>query len=184
MITDERTHPEGIGEYDGEFDLEGKSITVLLVEDSDSDAAIVLRHLSRYMPCSCRVLHAGGIEEAESFLATCKDVDVVLLDLGLPDSESPYQTYERLSSYKDTVPIIVLTNVEDPKMAISMLGVGAQDYVYKNSIVEQPRVLRHVIEFSIGRHQSLGKTKRAMERDLQEKADLLELMMGSYSAGH
>jgi len=65
-----------------------------------------------------------------------------------------------------------------------MLGIGAQDYVYKNSIIEQPDVLRHVIEFSIGRHLSLGVTRRAIESDIKEKSDLIKLMMGSYSAGN
>ncbi|HNQ92078.1 MAG TPA: hypothetical protein PKI93_04000 [Alphaproteobacteria bacterium] len=172
--------------YDKEygFDLEGKDITVLLVEDSETDAGIVLRLLSEKMPCRCHVLRARTLGEAEGFLSGCCEIDVALLDLGLPDSASPHESYERLAVFKDFVPIIVLTCLENPKLAMSMLGIGAQDYVYKNSIIEQPDVLRHVIEFSIGRHLSLGVTRRAIESDIKEKSDLIKLMMGSYSAGN
>jgi len=64
--------------YDKEygFDLEGKDITVLLVEDSETDAGIVLRLLSEKMPCRCHVLRARTLGEAEGFLSGCCEIDV------------------------------------------------------------------------------------------------------------
>lgn len=179
MVMGDKNYPAE--EYD--FALEGKEITVLLVEDSESDAGAVLRIMSEKMPCSCRVLHAATINEAEGFLSNCSDIDVVLLDLGLPDSSGPKESFDRLAVFKDAVPIVVLTSFEDPKMAISLLGGGVQDYVYKNAIIDHPETLCHTVEFAIGRHRSLGKTRKEIEKDIRAAEDLLNYMSGSYSAG-
>lgn len=163
---------------------ENVGFDLLLVEDSDTDYYVMERILKRHMPMGCEILRATTIAEAEEMLETHPQIDAVLLDLGLPDSESPHDTYSRLAAYKDRMPIVILTSLEDHTMALDMLEVGAQDYVYKNLIIRQPELLCHVVEFAIGRHESFKLSKSDMQRELDQTSELLSLMGGSYSAGH
>lgn len=163
---------------------ENLGLDLLLVEDSDTDFYVMERILKRYMPLGCQVLRASSIAEAESILAEHSEIDAVLLDLGLPDSQSPHNTYTCLSAYKERLPIVILTSIEDHSMALDMLEVGAQDYVYKNLIIRQPELLCHVVEFAIGRHESFKLSKSDMQKELELTSELLNLMGGSYSAGH
>ncbi len=159
-------------------------INVLVVEDSDIDFYLVERILAHKMPWPCNVVRADTVEQAEGILNDDHQrIDIVLLDLGLPDSTGPKDTYTQLSRFKDQCPIVILTSIEDHFMALEMLGIGAQDYVCKNLIVMQPELLVRVMEFSIGRQRSLQSIRMEMEKELAQKSELLNLMSGSYSAG-
>lgn len=160
-------------------------LCVLVVEDSESDFFTVKRLLSHHMPWTVRVLRANSLGEAEHILSSGQDrPHVVLLDLGLPDSDQPIETYHRVSKYKDQVPVVVLTSFDDHQMALDMIGVGAQDYICKNLIVMQPDLLLRTIEFAIGRHQLMSTSIHEVEKKLEQTSELLNLMSGSYSASH
>ncbi|OIN87397.1 MAG: hypothetical protein AUJ12_01260 [Alphaproteobacteria bacterium CG1_02_46_17] len=159
-------------------------VKVLIVEDSDIDFYLVERIMAHKMPWACDVIRAETIQQAEGILKDKQyQIDIVLLDLGLPDSASPQDTYQQLSRYKDQCPIVILTSIEDHLMALEMLGIGAQDYVCKNMILMQPELLVRIMEFSIGRHRSLKSSRVEMEQKLAQTSELLNLMSGSYSAG-
>lgn len=68
---------------------------------------------------------AAGIEAA-----TRDRVDLVLLDLSLPDS-SGIRTVEAMSTALPDTPIVVLTGRDDNDLAIAALEAGAQDYLIK-----------------------------------------------------
>ncbi|MDY0028848.1 MAG: response regulator [Pseudobdellovibrionaceae bacterium] len=160
-------------------------LCVLVVEDSESDFFAVKRLLSHHMPWNVRVLRAKTLAEAEHILSSGQDrPHIVLLDLGLPDSDQPIETYNRVSIYKDQVPVVVLTGFDDHQLALDMIGVGAQDYICKNLIVMQPDLLLRTIEFAMGRHQLVSSSLHEVEKKLKQTSELLNLMSGSYSAGH
>ncbi len=60
-------------------------------------------------------------------------VDVVLLDLSLPDSNG-LETLHNLVSARKDLPIVVLTGIEDITFAIEALRVGAHDYIVKSRL--------------------------------------------------
>ncbi|HOO50871.1 MAG TPA: response regulator [Alphaproteobacteria bacterium] len=160
-------------------------LNVLVVEDSESDFYSVKRLLTHHMPWAVRVMRADTLADAEAMLHSNKDsVHIVLLDLGLPDSDQPTETYSRISHFKDVLPIVVLTSFDDHQMALDMIGVGAQDYVCKNLIVLQPDLLGRTIEFAIGRHQNMSSSIHEVEKRLEQTSELLNLMSGAYSVGH
>lgn len=158
-----------------------RELNILLVEDSETDAYTVQRILGAYMPCACNIIHVTTIYEAENVLSSRNDLHVVLLDLGLPDSSGGADAYERLEVFKERVPIIVLTSVEDHNLAMSVVGIGAQDYVYKDSVSKQPENLCRTIQFAIGRHHSLKESRKNMVHALEQQEELLHLVTGSYS---
>src|ERR1035437_7110296 len=97
------------------MDKENSSLNVLLIEDSDTDAFIIqdaLSHYDKNTECQrATTLHAG-----EEILKK-GDVDLLLLDLGLPDTASPKDTYEQVKKWSDKIPIIIMTNLNDHALA-------------------------------------------------------------------
>lgn len=156
-------------------------ISILLVEDSDTDAFIVQRILGQRMEGRCNCMHAHDIHQAEKMLSEFPNINVVLLDLGLPDSQGPRATYKNFEKFKDRLPIIVLTSVEDHVTALDIIETGALDYIYKHDILNKPESLPRAIEFAISRHHSIMNHNHEILNDLHQKEDLLKLMTGSYS---
>ena len=120
-------------------------IKVLLVEDDRVDAMSVQKMLTGDKDSPFTVEHANRLTEAIELLEKTH-FDVVLLDLGLPESiglETLVQMRERVTH----VPIVVLTG-EDENLSIDALQHGAQDYLIKGHInsVALQRCLRYAIE--------------------------------------
>ena len=106
-----------------------QTLRVLLIEDSEDDAILARHDLARVKRCKFEVdwvrTLADGIERLKR-----GDIDVVLLDLSLPDSRG-FETFDRLSSAFRQVPILVLTGYDDEEAAIQTVRRGAQDYLVK-----------------------------------------------------
>lgn len=80
-------------------------------------------------------------------------VDVVLLDLSLPDSEG-MATFERTRAFAPHVPIIVLTGESDPELSVATVQGGAQDYLVRGD-VGTSEIIRSV-RYAIERHRLLS----------------------------
>lgn len=110
---------------------------ILLIEDNQADARLIqelLKELSRpeQRIAAPDVVWANCLSQGLAALAEQK-VDVVLLDLSLPDShglETLYQTQDRAGA----VPIVVLTGNDEEMLAIKAVRQGAQDYLIKNEV--------------------------------------------------
>lgn len=159
-------------------------LRILLVEDGEEDAGIFKRVLAKHFPKPMEIIRASTLKEAEKALAEEKDLSAILLDLGLPDSNDPEETYRHMSRYSEQIPIIVLTCMADHDLALNILGIGGGDYVIKNSIIEQPLSFCLTIEYAIGRHISNRQKQLEMQSALSEKDNLLQLVTGSYSVTH
>ena len=74
-------------------------------------------------------------------------LDLVLLDLFLPDSQGP-DTIVRLAEYAAHLPIVILSGFTDETIAVRALQNGAQDYIVKGEVDSQVviRSLRYAIE--------------------------------------
>ena len=114
------------------MDKENKNkIKVLLVEDDRVDTLSVQKMLTEEKDSPFTLEHASRLTEAIEHLEK-ETFDVVLLDLGLPESvgiETLVQMRERVTH----VPIVVLTG-EGETLSIDALQHGAQDYLVKGHI--------------------------------------------------
>ena len=72
------------------------------------------------------------MKDAEKHLAE-RDVDIILLDLGLPDVEG-VAAVRRVRAAAPRVPLVVLTGMDDEALAALALQEGAQDYLIKGQI--------------------------------------------------
>jgi diguanylate cyclase (GGDEF)-like protein len=102
---------------------------VLLVEDDSADAMLFETALRLRHPGEFAVTVAPDMASAEVLLR--KDsFDVISLDLGLPDAQG-LQAVARIQAEAPHIGFIVLSNSEDPELAIEAVKAGAQDYLVK-----------------------------------------------------
>ena len=118
---------------------------VLLVEDNRGDARLLYEGLEEALPEQFQMTHVRRLSEALEYLweETC---DVVLLDLGLPDSHG-LDTLVVTRAQAPGVPIVVLTGFQDEALAGEALKGGAQDYLVKGQVDSKllARSLRYAI---------------------------------------
>ena len=117
---------------------------LLLVEDDSGDALIVEDQLADALPRS-RLIHARTLAEALSVLTP--EIDCVLLDLRLPDAGG-LEAVEAVRGESRSIPLIVLTGLDDEAAGVAALGAGAQDYLVKGRIDGNglARAIRYAIE--------------------------------------
>jgi diguanylate cyclase (GGDEF)-like protein len=83
-------------------------------------------------------------------------VDVVLLDLDLPDSQG-IVTFERINSFAPSVPVIVFASGEDLGIAVRTVQGGAQDYLVRGQVGKE--LLARAVHYAIERHQMISSLK-------------------------
>lgn len=138
-----------------------ESLSVLLVEDSKTDARVIEGILEGTEEADIRVTSAGTLQEGVEHLQEDGAADLVILDLGLPDSQGldTLVTFHR--SHPD-VPIIVLTALEDQDAALQALREGAYDYLVKEDL--GPFSLVHAVRATLARREAA----QALEAQLEE----------------
>jgi signal transduction histidine kinase len=149
--------------------MKEKALQVLLVEDNAGDARLLREMFSKEKADSFQLTHFLRMSDAETHLAK-GGVDIVLLDMGLPDAHG-IETVRRAHAVAPNVPMIVLTGLEDEALAAEAMKVGAQDYLIKGQIESRalPRALRHAIE----RHRMQVETDLVRISQLQLKDEFL-----------
>jgi Flp pilus assembly CpaE family ATPase len=130
-----------------------KSLTVLLIEDSPDYAALVQQWLSSRTDITF-VLHWTDSLQAGLNRLRQGGVDVILLDLSLPDS-SGVETFNRIPQTSG-VPVILLTGDSSAQLALDLVQAGAQDYIVKGSCSSES--LAKAIQYAVVRNASRQAT--------------------------
>ncbi len=139
-------------------------ITILLIEDNPGDARIIKEMLIAGA-ARLRLEWVDRLSKGQERLAQGR-VDLVLLDLSLPDSRG-IETFTQLGAQVDQVPIVVLSGIDDEVVAIEAVREGAQDYLVKGQV--DSNLLIRAIRYAIERHR--------MQSQLQQYAGHLEQMV-------
>ncbi|HTY33158.1 MAG TPA: fused response regulator/phosphatase [Mycobacterium sp.] len=124
-------------------------MSLLLVEDDRADAVLV-EDLIADAVADIRVIWAQSMAHAERELASARP-DCVLLDLHLPDA-SGMDALDRIAKRDATVPIVVLTGLNDEYFGASAVAAGAQDYLVKGRV--EPEMLRRALLYAIERKRA------------------------------
>jgi signal transduction histidine kinase len=145
------------------------ALQVLLVEDNSGDARLLREMFSKESTDSFELTHVLRLSEALSLLAK-GGIDIVLLDMGLPDGHG-LDTVRRAHAIAPGVPLIVLTGLDDEALAAEAMKEGAQDYLIKGEIENRalPRALRHSIE----RQRMQSETDLIRTHQMQFKDEFL-----------
>jgi signal transduction histidine kinase/DNA-binding response OmpR family regulator len=124
-----------------------RDLCVLLVEDNPRDADLLEEALAG-LDEQLQLARVERIQQAAEYLGAGQPANVILLDLGLPDSTG-LETLERANGLAPQLPIIVLTGLEDEAVGIEAVRRGAQDYLVKGEI--KPRSLVRAIRHAVAR---------------------------------
>ena len=122
------------------------SINILLVEDNPGDVVIFKEHL-KYSEINYELTNSGTLKDALHQTAE-HQFDVILLDLGLPDSIS-LNSLKSIQSSNLKAPVIIMTGLDDEDTALLSMKEGAQDYLVKSSL--NPENIVRSIRYSIER---------------------------------
>ncbi len=128
--------------------LDGRPLRVLMIDDDEEEFVLAKAHLEQ--PDS-----AVDLEWAESLTAgmetlSQKKFDVVLLDLFMSDSRG-LETFTKLRAKFPNVPIVIMSGLDDEKLALEAVRGGAQDYLVKGH-GDRSRLFR-VLNYAINRHE-------------------------------
>lgn len=170
-------------------------IEILLVEDNLGDVRLIQEMLSEpgAVPYSLEI--ANSLAAALGRLRA-GGIDVLLLDLGLPDSTG-VSTFASVHGQTPTLPIIVLTGFGDQSLALKVVQQGAQDYLIKGQVDGNLiwRTIRYAMERQHGRrelvlsetrvrHLNESLERRVADRTAELAAANRELETFTYSVSH
>jgi signal transduction histidine kinase len=119
---------------------------VLLVEDHLPTARLIAENLAAMEQPAPEVHALASLQAALAALGS-DTYDVVLLDLGLPDSQG-LETLEAVRATSAQVPVVVLTGLDDPDAALGAMRKGADDFLVKRRLDTEDlaRAARYAIE--------------------------------------
>ena len=123
---------------------------LLYIEDDASFAKLLHSELLAYRSVLWDLVHVVTLDEALERI-TEETFDAILADLSLPDSAG-LATCERLCDAVPDVPLVVLSHTADLNVAVQAVNMGAQEYLYKGSLIG-PQVMRRV-RFAIERRKT------------------------------
>ncbi|MFK8182522.1 MAG: response regulator [Phormidesmis sp.] len=149
------------------------AVRVLLIEDSAADARLIQEFLRGDLLYRFQLTHVDRLKEALQRLETTP-YGVVLLDLTLPDSVG-LSSLEQLLKWVPNVPVLVLTNTNNPDLAIEAVRQGAQDYLIKCQMNSEVlvRSLRYAIERK-QQEEALREANEALEIRVRARTRELE----------
>ncbi|PKN77085.1 MAG: hypothetical protein CVU52_02005 [Deltaproteobacteria bacterium HGW-Deltaproteobacteria-10] len=156
-----------------------KPLRVLLIEDSEDDALLVIRALKKggYDPEYSRVETAAAMQKSLQE----KQWDIILCDYKLPEFSGP-QAIATLRETNIDIPLIIVSGTIGEETAVECMRLGAQDYIMKGNLLRlAPAVEREIAEAkSRAQRRRAEEEKLLMEERLQraEKMEALGLLAG------
>ncbi|MEE9201022.1 MAG: diguanylate cyclase [Candidatus Brocadiales bacterium] len=142
--------------------MDKDSTRILLVEDDPEDVCLMREMLADVSDFLFEIRHADRLEAALECLAG-GNIDVVISDLGLPDSQG-LNTFLELNAHATGVPILVLTGtIDDEEIAIEAVKRGAQDYLVKQKV--DGNLLVRSLRYAIERKRLEENIKRMAHHD-------------------
>lgn len=146
-----------------------QKVNVLLIEDSPDYAQLVHIWLAAKEDVAFSLNWTDTLAAGLSRV-THGDIDLVLLDLGLPDSEG-FQTFLRVKMQAPETPIIVLSAADNEALALQTVQAGAQDYLVKSA--SNGDALVRAAQYALVRH---SKQRDAAGQETGSGAKLIGLL--------
>ncbi|MEM7103916.1 MAG: response regulator [Bacteroidota bacterium] len=135
-------------------------INVLVIEDNPGDANLIRIYLKEGSVKN-EFFHAETLYEGIEIIET-QHIDIVLLDLKLPDS-SGFRTLMNFKARATKTPVIVLTGLDDEDVGNQAIKAGAQDYLVKGKQLDS-NILARSLRYSMQRHKTQSRLEDTAKR--------------------
>ncbi|MCP4421449.1 MAG: diguanylate cyclase [Chloroflexi bacterium] len=139
--------------------MDDKHNNILLIEDDSIQARLIKAILSKNS-CALTMEWVDTLQAGLERLAL-GGIAVVLLDLGLPDSQG-LDTFSRLYEQTSSIPIIILSGNDDEMMSMTAVQAGAQDYLIKEEV--NRALLVRTLCYAIERKKVLSMLQESQAR--------------------
>jgi len=164
-----------------------KPIQVLLIEDNEGEVRLIEEMLSDVGNIFFILNRANRLYLGLEYIKARHPLDVILLNLMLPDSQG-LDTLHRIHEIIVDIPIVILTDLDDKTVAIQAVREGAQDYLVKGHVDSGllERALRYALErkrTETDLNMSLEKLRRITDQIIMIVIRTVDLK-DPYTAGH
>ncbi|MGC3976387.1 MAG: PAS domain S-box protein [Nitrospira sp.] len=151
--------------------MNSRPIHVLLIEDNPGDIRLVRELFAQTPIRQFTFSHVGRLDEGIRSLSESL-IDVILLDLSLPDSQG-IETLIRMHAAAHGIPIVLMTGLEDEELGLHLIQAGAQDYLIKGQT--SAPLLARALRYAVGR--------KRLEEELREQTRFLQSVLNSMADG-
>ncbi len=134
-------------------------IHILLIEDNMADQFLMQEILEKTTFPIKNLIIAGTLAEGRQELNT-KKVNIVFLDLSLPDSHG-LETCKTITDNYYGMPVIVLTGLNDVHVGLEAISLGAADYIVKGTLDEFG--LERAILYALQRNKTQKQMSKTMD---------------------
>jgi PAS domain S-box-containing protein len=151
-----------------------RPLNLLIVEDSEADAELILRELRRsgFAPEWKRV------ETELDFCASLNSkIDIVLSDYAMPQFDG-LRALELLKKYEVDVPFIIVSGTIGEELAVKAMQKGAADYLLKDRLARLGQAVQHALD-----QKRIEGERNRVEADLQILTNQHELILNSAGEG-
>ena len=159
--------------------LTPQHIKLLIIEDNPGDIRLIVEYLKGDTQAKYQVKSSETLEGGLKILAN-ENVDIILTDLGLPDSKGIDTCTEILKLFPD-VPLIIMTGLDDEKLGLESIRLGVQTFLEKNNIT--PNSLAHAIKFSLERKRIIEELTKSKEENFAIVKAIPDLLFGLNNDG-
>ncbi|MGE5432824.1 MAG: PAS domain S-box protein [Syntrophomonadaceae bacterium] len=140
--------------------MESKALRIMMIEDNLGDAMLIGEMLKEAKNRRFLLQHNLQLSSAFESLSH-KNYDLVLLDLGLPDS-CGLETLKKVLAKFPAIPVVIMTGLDDEELGFEAVKLGAQDYLIKGQI--DSNLLLRTIRYSIERKRTEEIIREKEER--------------------
>ncbi|QPC98044.1 response regulator [Qipengyuania soli] len=146
----------------------------VLIVDDHSLVRDGLRSILEFRYSGAEILEAGDFAEALDMLAEAQEVDLVLLDLNIPDA-SRLSALQQLRSDFPSTPVVMVSGVYDRQTVEEALEAGAAGFIPKSMKRDQiVDALEQVLAGEIYMPGELAEDPQAQEEaSIRERIDTL-----------
>jgi len=141
--------------------IDNREYKILVIEDNPGDFALVEDFLYEQFEAPA-ISQAKNFKEAKEILtATINKINVILLDLSLPDNTGEALIRD-IINLSENIPVIVLTGYTDFSFGVKSLSLGIADYLLKDELTAMS--LYKSIVYSIERKRSIAELEESEKR--------------------
>jgi len=139
--------------------MPSETVPILLVEDNSEHVELIRQLLATPELSHFELTVAGSLGEALELLKAGK-IELILLDLTLPDSEG-METFIRIAEAAPQTALVILSGTNDVELAIETVQLGAQDYLVKGRV--DNHLLMRAMHYAIERKRVQTELQRGRD---------------------